>query len=280
MRNFYVQAHRCFGGEEAANSYEAFEKAAKSDIHSIETDVFLSKDDIMYIIHGDSDFGTCEVRKLEDPNDPWRTTVVGELNSDELDTLTYKKSEGRKICRLTDLLKVFKGTSKILNIEIKEFDPRISGMIVDAFVEENMLSQLFVSSFYHYHRGHLHKHLESKGLPHVSFGFLTFNVYHGASDEVLNQTMPGDSITISHAALKRYIKGYPELFSRASEREVKVNMWFDGTKTAAIETLENYTNLVDLGIHTIITNCPTKAVEIHKVLCSSEEKTMDQTKEQ
>jgi glycerophosphoryl diester phosphodiesterase len=272
LRSFNVQAHRCFGGEEAANCYEAFEKAANSGIHSIETDVFLSKDDVMYIIHGDSDYGLCEVKVRDDPTAPWHIAIFGELTSDYIDTLTYKKSEGKRICRLTDLLKVFKGTDKILNIEIKEFDPRISSMIVDAFLAEEMLHQLFVSSFYHYHRQHLHKYLKSKDLPHVSFGFLTFNVYHGASEEVLNQTMPGDSITVSHAALRRYISGFPELFRRATEKDLKINIWFDGTKSAALETLENYTFLADLGIHTFITNCPSKALDIHKALCTPEQK--------
>lgn len=78
LKKFNVQAHRCFGGEKAANSMEAFIAAVKSGIHSIETDVFLSKDDVLYIIHGDNDYGVCEFRELDNPDDPWQLYTIGD----------------------------------------------------------------------------------------------------------------------------------------------------------------------------------------------------------
>jgi len=266
-RKFNIQAHRCFGSESPANSLEAFENAVKSGIQSIETDVYLSKDDVPYIIHGDTDYSRFECRLLEDPKAPWENHIVGECTSDFIDKVTYRKSEGHKICRLTDLLKVFKGSKTIINMEIKEFDTRVTQIVVDAFEKEDMLDQLFFSSFYYYHKKYLNEYLKERNLPRIKFGFLTFSLTKAASDEIMNLTEPGDAITISHFVLRHSSHIYPELYRKAIERDLKINMWFDGIVSDDKETLESYSELVDMGIDTIITNHPSKAIKIHKQLC-------------
>lgn len=257
-----IQAHRCFGSESPANSLEAFKNALKSGIKSLETDVYLSKDNVPYIIHGDTDYSRFECRLLEDPKAPWEHHRVGECTSTFIDTVTYRRSEGHKICRLSELLQVFKGSNTILNIEIKEFDPRITQIVIDAFEKEQMLHQLFFSSFFYYHKKYLKEYLILKKLPRVEFGFLTFSVNKVASEEVLSLTEPGDAITISHFVLKHSLHLYPELYRKAVERGLKLNTWFDGIVSDDRETLESYKELLDLGIDTVITNHPTKAKKL------------------
>lgn len=265
-RNLHIQAHRCFGGEAGANTEESLEKALHSGIKSIETDVFLSKDGVMYAIHGDNEFGECQMKERDKPEASWKNLIIGDLTSEIIDSLTYKHSEGHKICRLTDIIDFFKNSDIMINVEIKEFDPKITGMVVDAFEAAGMLNRLFISSFFHYHRKLLHKHLEQKKLPHVSFGFITYSIYHASSDEVLDQTMPGDRLTLSQHGLRLHMGGYPELFRKANEKQLKIGVWFDGTDSGHLETLETYKTLADLGIDTIITNCPTKALQLQKEL--------------
>jgi len=264
QRRLNVQAHRIFGGESAANSEEAFAKARESGVKSIETDVFLSKDGVMFAIHGDDENGSCEMRRHDTPEGPWNHIIIGDLLAEEIDKLTYRHSEGHKIVRVTQIIEAFRGTDIVINVEIKEYDPKVTTMVVDAFHTAGMLNQLFISSFFHYHRKYLKDYLQVKNLPHVAFGFLSFSIYHLSSEEVMSQTMPGDAVTISQAGLRLHMAGYPELYRKIRERGLKFNVWFDGLKSLHLETLENYKHLVDLGIDTIITNCPTRALRMQE----------------
>lgn len=261
-----IQAHRIFGNESAANSEQSFTKAIASGIKSIETDVFLSRDGVMISIHGDDENGSCEVRLKDRLDAPWQHLIIGDLTAKEIDGLTYRHSEGHNILRLEQIIDAFKDSDIVINVEIKDFDPKITGMVVDAFNNAGMIDRLFVSSFFHYHRKHLRQYLEMKNLPHVAFGFLSYSIYHLASDEVMMQTMPGDSITVSQAGLRLHIGGYPDLFKKVKDRGLKMNVWFDGLNSATLETLFNYKSLADLGIDTIITNYPSKALEYQKLI--------------
>lgn len=261
-RRLNIQAHRIFGGEAAANSEESIAKAIKSGVKSVETDVFLTKDGVMIAIHGDDENGSCELRNIDKPDDLWKHMIIGDLTAEEIEGLTYKHSQGHRIVRLSQIIEAFKDTDIVINVEIKEYDPKITSMVVDAFHVAGMLDRLFVSSFFHYHRKHLREYLQARELPHVPFGFLSYSVYHLASDEVMNQTMKGDSVTISQAGLRLHMAGYPDLYGKLISRQLKLNVWFDGLKSMHIESIDTYKHLFDIGVDTIISNCPTKAMMI------------------
>ena len=259
-QRFFIQAHRIFGSEALQNSLAAVQKAASSQIDSIETDAFLSKDGEVFIVHGDTSLGKCALRPIDQPDAEYKDLILGQLTAAELHKLTYKKLEGGKIPTLGDLLEAFKPTKIVLNIEIKEICPDIVGKIIGQFQAQGMLGQLFLSSFHHYHRREALEYCQKQGLPNVPFGFLTYSVYEAASQPLLQQTVPGDAITLSQAALRQYERGYPALRAAAADRGVHINVWFDGVVSDDVETLETYRHLHDLGIHTIITNHPTKAL--------------------
>lgn len=263
-RPFNLIGHRIFGNEAAPNTMEAVLKAASSQIQGIETDVFLNKDGKLYVIHGDSDFGSVRLRNMRSPESEWENHIIGDCTDEFLQNMCYHKSDGHKILKLSEILPYFKGNGMIINVEIKELDPMVIKALVDEFIAHEMLPQLMMSSFYHYHRKFISDYTSSLDVSDVPFGFLTYSVFEGASDMLLSQTKPGDRITLSNAALRRYIRSFPELFEKTMEKGIKINIWFDGLKTDDIETLEYYQSLIDLGIDSIITNCPTKALAIQK----------------
>ena len=126
FKGFNIQGHRCFGSEEVENTFEAFQAAAKSELHSIETDVFLSSDLVPFICHCDSSFGVAYMRPTDQPDAEYKIVAFPATPAEELDKLTYKQNQGRPLQRMEALLKVFKGTNKILNMEIKELQPCVS----------------------------------------------------------------------------------------------------------------------------------------------------------
>lgn len=265
-QKFKIIGHRIFGNEAPPNTLDAVVKAAGSGIQGIETDVFLSKDNTLWIVHGDSEFGTVRLRNISQPEGPWETYIIGECNDSFLENMCYHKSDGHKMLKLREILPYFKGNGQLLNIEIKELDPAAVRLVIDEFKAQDMISQLFMSSFHHYHRKLISEYSSTLGIQDIPFGFLTYSVFAGTSDMLLSQAQPGDRITLSNAALRRYINNFPELFAKTSEKGIGISVWFDGLKTDEIETLENYTGLIDLGIVAIISNCPTKALSIQGML--------------
>ena len=261
-RRFNVIGHRIFGNEAAPNTMEAVIKAANSQIQGIETDVFLNKDGKLYVIHGDSDFGLVKLRNLKEQEGQWENYIIGDCSDAFLEDMCYHKSDGHKILTLSQILPHFKGNGMTINVEIKELDPAVVKLIVDEFIDHEMLSQLILSSFYHYHRKFLSEYTNSLGVHDVPFGFLTYSVFVSATDCLLSLAQSGDRITLSNAGLRRYIHNFPDLFNKAKQKGMKINIWFDGLKTEDIETLENYQSLIELGIDSIITNCPSKAVDL------------------
>ena len=257
-----VQAHRIFGGEEPQNSIKAVERAAASRVDSIETDAWLSKDGKIYIMHGDNSYGECRVRPLNSEESKFELRTIGQLTSEELNSLTYAQIQGGPIPKLEDLLNAFKGTDKILNIEIKELDPKIVPLIIDQFESAGMLEQLFLSSFHHYHRNFALDHCKKKNLKVVPFGFLSYSIYGLASESVLGLTVPGDSLTLSYGAFRLHEHAFRGLSEAARERGLNINLWFDGVSSEDKETEETYRYLYDININTIITNHPSIALEL------------------
>ena len=270
FKTFRVLAHRIFGNEAAPNTLESVLKASSSRIHGIETDVFLTKDRSLCILHGDSEYGACMLRDMRSEEKTWKSHVIGECTDEFLKNMCYHKSEGHHILTLPELLPHFKGTGKLINMELKELDPIISQLVVDEFAKHDMLPQLFISSFNHYHRKLLTDYTKKIGIPDVPFGFLTYSLFHASSDEFYQTAKPGDRVVLSYASLRRYPSQYPELYRKIVERGMELSIWFDGIKTQDIETLENYKFLTDIGISGIISNCPTKAMEIHRELCNEQ----------
>ena len=261
-----VQGHRFFGSEEIENTIMAIKAAAASQLKSIETDVLLTKDDKLVICHGDWVIGNAQLRPLNNPDAPYEMKIIGEMTLEELSHYGYQSSQGHAIPTLEDVLDAFKGTDKILNIELKDLDARLSKMVIDAFVARDMLPQLFLSSFMHYHRKVAADYLKEKGLPHVRFGYLTYSIFDGTFDHFYANAHPGDEITVSHASLRRYQVGLPDLLKKSAQHDMKLNIWFDGTSSLKYETLENYRDLFGLGIHTVITNHPSHAMQLNSEL--------------
>ena len=106
-----IAAHRgdCYNWYE--NTMTAFEKAIQAGADMIETDVRVSKDNILFLMHDDDVERTTDGKgKIKDMT----SEEIEKINAGDINAF-------EKIPRLEELLKLVAGKEIMLNIEIKEY---------------------------------------------------------------------------------------------------------------------------------------------------------------
>ena len=135
-----IEAHRGANKEIYQNTMEAFSKAIEYDIDCIETDVWLTKDKVLVLVHGSGLWG--KLKKFYNvsksvTNMTWRQISRYRTVKDNL-----------KMPKLEDLIKLAKNKT-IINLEIK--DPRIDLIFpkITKLIEKyDFHDQIFFISFY------------------------------------------------------------------------------------------------------------------------------------
>lgn len=148
MKKILNLAHRGFSGKYPENTKIAFLKAIEySDCDGFETDVHMTKDGKLVIIHDD----TVDRTALNGKG------YIKDLTSDELlkmDFGSHKGSEfaGEKIIFLDELLQIVKDNKKFINLELKNnyiFYPGLEKMVMDMVNEFGLKESVILSSFNH-----------------------------------------------------------------------------------------------------------------------------------
>jgi len=136
----YIESHRGVNREIFQNTLPAVERAIQYGVESFETDIWLTKDNVLVIIHGGNN------GDLEGYYD--HPGLVTDLTWDELST--YRTIEDNlPMPRLIDMMELTK--DKIfMNLEIK--DPRVD-LVFDrmtSLIEQyDFFDQIAISSFHH-----------------------------------------------------------------------------------------------------------------------------------
>lgn len=236
-----IIAHRGASGYAPENTMEAFELAVKMGADGIETDVHLSQDGEVIIIHDE---------KLD------RTSnglgYVKDYTYEQLSKFNMnnhmEQYEYCQLPRLCDLLALVKKHGILLNIELKtDFYayPGIEQKVVELVKEYGVEDQILYSSFNHYTLMNI-KNVD----PKAKIALLYM--------EALVQ--PWDYASHIHAnALHPFypnlqIPGYLE---ECHKNKIIVNAW-------TVNKREDMANLIQLGIDGIITNYPDIALTYKK----------------
>jgi len=140
-------AHRGASGYCPENTIAAFTKAIELGASGIETDVQLTKDGKIVIIHDESLARTTGLNQL-----------IKDIHSDELlnlDAGSWYAPEfhGERIPTLQQLLELLKPTELQLNIELKNSYVPYQGLeqlVIDMVREYEMTDRIIISSFNHY----------------------------------------------------------------------------------------------------------------------------------
>ncbi|MBD2869185.1 glycerophosphodiester phosphodiesterase [Paenibacillus arenilitoris] len=147
MKSLINFAHRGASAYCPENTIAAFKKALELGATGIETDVQLTKDGRVVVIHDESLARTAGLNRL-----------VKDTGYDELQTLDAggwfaPEFRGERIPSLEQLLLLVSDTGTIVNIELKNGYVQYPGLeqkVIDLVREHQMTERVVISSFNHY----------------------------------------------------------------------------------------------------------------------------------
>lgn len=133
-------AHRGYSGRFDENTMLAFEKAIEYNADGIETDVQVSKDGVLVLIHDET------LDRTTDGKGYVKDYTLAELKR-------FKTKNGEEIPTLKELLElVSKSNLKMLNLELKNsifFYEGLEEKVLDMVKEHNLKERIIISSFNH-----------------------------------------------------------------------------------------------------------------------------------
>ena len=229
-----VESHRGINREIFENTLESFARAINYGIDSIETDVWLSKDNVLVIYHGWGEFG--QLQNLYDHS--------GNIIETNWKDLSHYKTlaDGLNMPTLKDVMELTK--DKIfLNLEIK--DPRVNliwPFLVELIEKYKYYDQIALSSFFfdYYNKT---KEYNSKFNRNIPFGFL----YHRNNSQEFIVDKTGNCLNVY------WTDATKSLCDRAHKNGMAVLVWFEMLDE---ENFSVYKWLIDNGVNVICSNEP------------------------
>ena len=230
----FIESHRGMNREVFQNTIQAISKAIYYNLESIETDVWLTKDNIAVLHHGYGEFGNI-VGYYDHPGN------ITQLTYNELSQFRTVK-DNLKMPKLSDVMKLTK--NKIfMNLEIK--DPRIDLVfpyIINLIEEYDFFEQITISSLYHQYFDKI-KEYNKINHRNIIFGF----IYHKYEQNQFDYTKSGNSLNIYWADATKSV------CDKAHKNNMAVLAWFDMIDE---ETPKIYRQLIENGADIICSNDP------------------------
>ena len=232
----FIEAHRGVNRMLFQNTLESFKKVMEYNIESLETDTWLSKDNILIILHGSRG-----------------SHLNGFYNySGEATNLTWKQlstyrtiKDNLKMPRLSDVFELAKN-KVFINLEIK--DPRIDLVfpkVVELIEKYNFFDQIALSSFHFGYYNKIKEYNEQKN-KNLTFGFLYFRT----KEIYFNYSHKGNSLNLFWPYASKRV------CDKAHKNGMSVMAWFLMNQK---ENDEIYKKLIENGVDVINCNEPVKA---------------------
>lgn len=140
-------AHRGASGYYPENTITSFEKAIELGCTGIETDVQMTKDGVLVLIHDEM------VNRTTNGAGFVKDYTFSELSKLDASSWFSKEFKGLRIPTLEELIYLTKGTDIMLNIELKTGVIQYNGIeekVINTLYEHNMQNSIILSSFNHY----------------------------------------------------------------------------------------------------------------------------------
>ena len=250
-----VLGHRGASGYAPENTLPSYRKALDMGADGIELDIQMTKDGEIVVIHDETvdrtsdgtgwvkDLTLSELLELnfnyQNATDPWNPS--GKMRG----PVIYPEYDRVRIPTMREVLDLFKGTGKLINIELKTgivFYP-IEENILALVDEFKMKDQILYSSFNHATVMKI-KELD----PEAYTGFLY-------GDGPLNMPSYGKEhgVNALHPAL--YNLQYPGFIAECHAKGLDLNVW-------TVNSAEHLALCKQAGVHSVITNYPDTALAI------------------
>lgn len=233
----FIESHCGVNREIFENTLESFSKAIEYNIESMETDVWLTKDKVLVLIHGSLEGKIDKVLNY--------TGNIKDLSWDEISKLRTIK-DNLTVPRLIDAFELAK--NKIfINLEIK--DPRINLVfpeIIKLIEEYDFFDQIALSSFYHQYYKKIEEY-NKKNNKNLVFGFA---YKRNRKNNKFDYSKKGNTLNIHWKDVTK------EVCENAHKNGMGVLAWFGMDEE---ETIENYKLIIENGVDIICSNYPLNA---------------------
>lgn len=147
MGRFINYAHRGASGYCPENTMAAFEEAIALGATGIETDVQMTKDHRLVLIHDESLFRTTGKQRMV------KELTFAELKKLDAGRWFHRKFRGETVPALEDLLDFVRQKDIMLNVELKNgliFYPNIEERLIGLIRRYGLSERVVISSFNHY----------------------------------------------------------------------------------------------------------------------------------
>ena len=235
----FIESHRGANTEIFENTMEAFKKAIEYGVDSIETDVWLTKDNVLVLLHASSRQGNLSF---------YYDHPVNVINSTWKELSTYRTlKDNLTMPRLRDLMILAKKNKIYIDLEIKDkrFDivfPHIVKLIEEFdFFDQISITSLF---FEYYNKTLEYNRYHNKNL---IFGFV-YGKRNKTSD--FDYTKRGSILVIYWADATK------EVCKKAHENGMAIIGWIDILDN---ENFTMYKQLIENGADVICCNIPSMA---------------------
>ncbi len=241
MQKCRILAHRGASGEAPENTRTAFLLAAEEGAYGIETDVRLTADDEIVIVHDEDLARLCGVEgKVSD----YRLAELRQMNF----AWHVEGAEAERIMTLAELLALVREKNLYANIEIKHSYKyfykyrNLATRTARQVIEAGMAEQVILSSFVFPYMMRV-----KRRFPELACGFL-FENHHRVTFGLAKHY----GIEALHPAKDLVTKDFVQ---KAHDRGLQVNTW-------TVNEEEEIAKMRDLGVDLIITNFPARALAV------------------
>ncbi|WP_029192715.1 glycerophosphodiester phosphodiesterase [Paenibacillus harenae] len=232
-------AHRGASGYCPENTIAAFKKALELGATGIETDVQLTRDGQIVVIHDESLARTAGIGKLV------KDIEYAELKSLDAGSWFSPEYHAERVPSLTQLLELLENTDTVLNIELKNGFVQYPGLerkVIELVRSYRMTERVILSSFNHYSLA-LCKELA----PEIRTGILYMEGLYRPWDYAL--TLQADALHAFKYAVT------PEWTAEAAARGIAYHPF-------TVNETEEMERLIDAGAAGIITDYPDRLAEV------------------
>ena len=236
-----VIAHRGDPLAKPQNTRAAFVSAMQYDISMIETDVNMTKDGVLVVIHDQ------KVDNTSNGNGKVFDQTLSELKELDFGSWMGEAFGGEKILTLDEFIELTREKVPSLNIEIKNGPihyPDIEEKVISTVKKYDMVERVIISSF---------DHFALKKVKEIEPKIFTAILYHGG---LIDEITPAKNAK-ADALHPEYTLVTKETIRTANDAGLFVNVW-------TVDDEADMRDLIDIGVNGLITNFPEKAARIIK----------------